>query len=139
MTRRLLILAALWAVFFSPWGFVAPAAAGEEQTTWRAGDVAGFRAWCAAPGPLRDIVAAPFRDRPAVIAAFAEAGVCVDLPSPLFSVAVIAEWVSGPHRVAYPDGRHETVSVWRLAGPEPRFVLMDDSVGDHAAVPERGI
>lgn len=131
--KRLLLLAALWAVFFCP-----PASAGEEQTTWRVGDVAGFRGWCTAPGPLADIAKAPFGRRADVIGAFVAAGLCVDLPSPLMTVAVIEEWVSGPHRLDYPGGRHETVSIWRLTGPTPRYVLMDDGGGDHAAVDERG-
>lgn len=131
---RLIFLAALWLCFLPQVAF-----AGAEQTTWRPGDVAGFRGWCTAPGPLADIARAPFGRRADVIGAYVDAGQCVDLPSPLFTVAVIEEWVSGPHRLDYPGGRHETVSIWRLVGPTPRYVLMDDDGGDHNAVPERGI
>lgn len=131
--RRVLLLTALWLCFLPLSAF-----AGEEQTTWRAGDVAGFRGWCISPGPLQDIAKSPYAQRSDVIGAFAAAGLCVDLPSPLMTVAVIEEWISGPHRIDYPGGRHETVSIWRLAGPTPRYVLMDNDGGDHAAVDERG-
>ena len=119
-----MILAAVAAVYFA---VVAPAAAGEEATTWRAGDLVFYGGGCHDPESMIAIAQSDNRDE--LWAVFAQAGKCFALRRRI--PARLEAWLGGPfdHQL-YPP-----VSVWRVfdVAEDTEFIWLDDTSGRHPA------